>query len=1309
MSKNPTKSPCGQYVFNTAITRAKSLFVCAGNPFLLLKTEEKMKNEQMFWRDYMKRCIIAKTFHVHDSDLPATQSITETYKNLQIQIFSNDCDSSGKIMAEGGIEQNYGNDLIINRLQGYLRRQPHYRRCKLQIQEQQQSDKIWKTVEANDDDSNGEQNSSNFIEKVDCELIIKSQRTAFGVPIDSNQEPIAINGLRNRRGAFHGDTVTVGVIDKHDGQRYGEIINIKEGRHPVKYVCRADRQSIINFYPLDKLDPAIVNLPKISRYTCTLQYDKPEVFSESQKSYITVFEESSLSVLDDDILPRIKELIPLEMAPSLLFIVKVLSWSPKYRKPLGAVIEALPRTTSMFITEKLLVVAHNIQQQEDSTNLSELANDVADTTLDSTILPLYDKAFTIDPQDAENLDDALNIEQLTENTWKVSVLITDVAKHIKQNSVLDKRALHRGTSVYGLQSKCSHMLPLNFTRANLSLLPDQLRDVLAVSAMVKIKDGEIIEIEKINRPENARMRSITRLTYEEAQSILNGKIIVPGPMKKAKQVFNFTEIMNSLKLLLKFAMKLRIDRIGDAAYYCETDLGEENNWQSHLLVSELMIWANNEIAKYLNDNVPNLCIFRRQLSPLPDELNKIQEIHKDAFISSMSLKSSLSLADTETTPKLLIPLSVCAELKHAYDRRDCAKLRNLLSDYNYYPQLAIAEAAMRSIRRRAEYVKGISSRDNHTDSDLQNKLFRHDGLNIDYYTHFTSPIRRYPDIIIQRLVNALLNQLDISYTEGQIIQLCTHFNRKLKFASNFERDVKRVELATSFEDSLDKMEVYLTKSPIKEHQFELCIPLKKYQGSMRGEDTNFDVSQLNCLRRNGTNVTWRIICLPFESPDFLIKSPNISEFDRTDTATSDSNTANIDVNLFSILDGDEQKDSSIQRQQKISYAAKIQDNTRRMELDTWKQCNEFVKQYSLSQNTNHISLLEHATHVWDCPPVTSIPTATPAHFLETPIICYDATRKLDIGETVTVWMGKDITKPVASPGIHLIEVAPTVNVCLEHNKSPAMCFSDIQLRLTSKSSYRSVQEYVELWCKALLAEASCDSVKTKTLVILKDAPLKWPKLSRANNCLDNVYFVPEKSLSLEIKEERLYLLDFILKVKIRPGDLVCARYSVPDPAKRKEPPNELRAVYHFVIYKVDSDKPDKKGNKRKGAVKTIFMKPVGEHGCRVSLSWMKILKNSDALPCELQIIKMADSFKLVVIINLCLIIIHLSSLYKLKIVDFFIVFNVWKVTCHHRNHMRFGLILPLMWHLGIELFQCKVSTKFVAQMFELSLLTCGHE
>ena len=96
--KNPTKSPCSQFVFNTVITRSKSLVVCAGNPFLLMKMEQTMDNECLFWRDYIRRCMESKTLYVPNSSSMLPEDLEAHLQKLQHAVFSpastNDLDQS---------------------------------------------------------------------------------------------------------------------------------------------------------------------------------------------------------------------------------------------------------------------------------------------------------------------------------------------------------------------------------------------------------------------------------------------------------------------------------------------------------------------------------------------------------------------------------------------------------------------------------------------------------------------------------------------------------------------------------------------------------------------------------------------------------------------------------------------------------------------------------------------------------------------------------------------------------------------------------------------------------------------------------------------------------------------------------------------------------------------------------------------------------------------------------------------------------------------------------------------------------------
>ena len=1210
-SKNPTKSPCGQYVFNTAITRAKSLVVCAGNPFLLMKIEKHMNNEQPnCWRDFIRRCMVTRTFHVPSTK--CTESVKESIQKLQSLVFSDNL-SIVEVREELHPEKK---DPIIARLQQAVKKRNMYKNCRLKIEEEQ-NDQRWSIIAddrredmpLHNGTKDGESLTSNDTkdrERVTCELFIKGARNAIAYPLNALDYGITINGINHRRGAFDGDIVEVQMFgtNTETGQKYGRVVYLQEACHPTKYVCRADQSNIINFYPIDRTVPAIVNLPKISKRI--LQYN-PKEFSESQRAkYITVFEETSLDATGDDLGLRIKELIPIEIGPSLLFVVKVLGWSPKYRKPLGAVVEAIPRTNNMFITEKLLCVASNIDPDDEIESFETIVTPPHDQSEQTC---QYDHAFTIDPPDAINLDDALSLVPVKENIYQLAVLITDVAKHIEKDSELDKYAQRHGVSVYGLQN-CLHMLPSEFSLKTPSLICGEIKDAIVITAEVKIEGGEVTEVVSCSSPENTTMKSMIKLCYKSAQQLLDSETPETEEVQKRVKEFDSTgklSISETLKLLFKIAMNIRIKRLGDAAYcYQISDPGEEENWQSHLLVEELMIWANNMIAKYLYESLPQMSVLRRQLPPLAEESSAIEKAHEGVLGHSLSLKS-LSSQSVDETP-LLMTTSTLQVIRDACMHGDIFKLTGILTNDQLYPQLAIVHSALISISRRGEY---ICTRRIEDKSLEENALYSHHSLRLSQYTHFTSPIRRYIDIVVQRLVNALINSSDITYSKDDLSRLCRHLNMKTKMAKRFEKDMKRVELASTCEDTLQKTQAYLTQSMTKQHRFELCFPSNKYNSVVMRDDTSFDQSQLNySCREEGSVIKWHVVSIPFSSPDFLLNNPEITDFEKDAESDSTGMYSSIQADVFHLMDNETDDDIKNERRKKESFSAHVMDGMVRIDPDVWKLSHDCIKTPSEDNISKFIDKL---------PPVPSHSKAKSrshySKFSNSPIIRYDVTRNFGPGEVLNVWLGKSVRRPIASPGIHLIEIAPTVRVCLQHNQSPVMCFSDIQLHLTSKSHYRSKTEYVNLWSKALLAEASNDGVQTKTLVLFKDAPLVWPKLVQPDTCLDNIYFKPEESLSLKIPLEKMDMMDFL---KIRPGDLVCSRYDITNSSGEA-----ICAVYHFVIHKV---KDIKNPAKEKAVIGIeLFMRPVGEHGCRVSERMEKELKANPK--CELQVIKMSDSFK----------------------------------------------------------------------------------
>ena len=1240
MSKNPTKTPCSQYVFNTALTRAKSLVVCAGNPFLLMKIEEHMNNECSCWKDYIRRCVLSKTFHVPPKISADIQNIQKSLECLQMEVFSTSD-------VEGNTEELVTKDSILRSYQQAIQEIPRYKYSKLQISDEQ-GDTIWDIVRvespvnqntSSDDAANVETNKV-----VTCELSIinKRQAKAFPINVVKHSNPIVINGFNHRRGAFDGDIVDVHVFGTHPdniNEEHGRVIFLREARHPTKYVCRADQYSVINFYPLDKSVPAIVNLPKISRKLLRYQDQNMHI------NYITVFKESSLKCIDfkNDQLPQIKELIPQDMAQSLLFVVTMLGWAPKYRKPLGAVVEILPRTTNLFFTDRLLSIAYDF----------ETNNDI-DITLQepdkNCVGPHYDRAFTIDPPDSINLDDAITLIPLQdEGTYKLAILITNVAKHIPKDHHFDKLARQRGTSVYG-GCKVKHILPVKLTTETFSLNYNTTRDVLAVTATVVVKEGKISEV-LCNDPEKAQATSQARLTYKAAQQILDDKPIEDKVSCTHVREFNLKNgercMHTTMNLLFQIAMHLREKRLKQTAFSGVSDVcdSDHKSLHSHLLVSELMIWANTNIANYLLENLKQMVLLYRQPPPLSENLAKFRKTFQGMLCYSLSLKKYSQLEELDDENYLVVTNSTVHYLKTAFKNGDQGKILWALSNDHLYPQLARAYSAFRMINQRAEYISAELEESSKQDDNSSSCNFGHHGLQVDAYTHFTSPIRRYFDILVQRFVIALLDSDDITYKQEELQKICNHLNMKTKMAKRYERSISKVILARECESGLKCVQAFVSQSfpTIKEHKYQLCIPSPDFN-YVSDEDTQFEYSDLNINRyENEREPKWHIVSASLDnSVNDLLCDPRMKNFTNNPLPIEETSGIYccVEASVFSYLQTPKELNDDQKQMKRVKYKASVIKNTIEVPSSVWDLAHQYLKSPSQENITSLIQKLPTLPHSNSGSTQLLYP-----EFSKSPVIIYDITRSFQPGEIVTVWFGKSLKQPLPSPELQLMEIAPTFRVCVQHNQNPVLCFSDDQLPKASLEQYHSIDEYVQLWSKVLVAEAAYEGINTQVITMIKNARLEWPKkLVSVVNCIDDKHFKPSGELTLNIPSEKVNIFDFI---KVKVGDLVCVRYDINEEEHVTNHTKEcyhnenLVTIFHFVITK--KDKLTRKGTRIAKAVQ-LSMETMGNH-CWIS---EKLRQYLDQCPyCEMQIIAMPISFKYDII--LVMITLHYSVLFYSRV------------------------------------------------------------
>ena len=357
--------------------------------------------------------------------------------------------------------------------------------------------------------------------------------------------------------------------------------------------------------------------------------------------------------------------------------------------------------------------------------------------------------FTIDPANAKDFDDALSIEHISGDEWEVGVHIADATHFVREGTPLGDEAQKRGTSVY-LVDATIPMLPHELS-ANICSLKEG-EDRLAFSAVFRLDKNARVLSQKF---EKSIIRSQKRFTYEEAQDILD---------KKAAAQPGFAQALESLWSL---AQILRRDReesgaidFGDNEVRFELDetgkplrVVRKERINTNLLIEEFMLLANRAVASHISElakKVPEKnMIFLYRIHDTPKE-DRIEELA--TFVRAIGYEFG-------------------NKKQKGYSARD---IRKLLHDIEGKPEASlIRTATLRSMAKAIYSTKNIG----------------HFGLAFKYYTHFTSPIRRYPDMLAHRILASHLAGTPITRREyGHLEKLCLDASAREAEAVNAERE-----------------------------------------------------------------------------------------------------------------------------------------------------------------------------------------------------------------------------------------------------------------------------------------------------------------------------------------------------------------------------------------------------------------------------------------------------------------------------------------------------------------------------------------
>ena len=423
-------------------------------------------------------------------------------------------------------------------------------------------------------------------------------------------------------------------------------------------------------------------------------------------------------------------------------VVKLVRWEKGDKRPVGEVVTVLDAENSNDAAMKEILLENGFPlafpddalevaaRIPDSIGLAEIQNrrDVRDML-----------TFTIDPVDAKDFDDAISVKKIKDDFYEIGVHIADVSHYVEPENPLDKAAFHKATSVY-LPDRVNPMLPEHISNVLCSLRPNE--DKLTFSAIFHITSKAEVKQCWIGR---TVMHSNRRFTYEEAQDIIETKagdhaeeilLLNELAQKMRKRRFNKGAINFSSQ-----EVRFRLDEKGDPI-----GIMIRESKESHQLVEEFMLLANRYVAEHIS---------------------KIK-------VNGKPLPFPYRIHDTPDEEKLLPFIAFANKFGHKFDSSTpeaiAASFNQLLKDAHGKPEQHVLEQLGIRTMAKAKYT-------------IEN--VGHYGLGFEHYCHFTSPIRRYPDVMVHRILQEVLDSKFI--VDKKLEEKCKHCSERERAAMDSER------------------------------------------------------------------------------------------------------------------------------------------------------------------------------------------------------------------------------------------------------------------------------------------------------------------------------------------------------------------------------------------------------------------------------------------------------------------------------------------------------------------------------------------
>ena len=490
-------------------------------------------------------------------------------------------------------------------------------------------------------------------------------------------------------------------------------------------------------------------------------------------------------------------------------VVRMTEWAKTSRNPMGEVVELLGSNGENDLEMKSILINHGFPisfPNEVIDEVNNLPTKIAESEIEKRRDFREICTFTIDPADAKDFDDALSFQKLENGNYEVGVHIADVSHYVKEDSAMDKEAFKRATSVY-LVDRVNPMFPELLSNIICSLRPKE--EKLCFSAVFELDENANVKKEWFGR---TVIFSQKRFSYEEAQDVLENKM--ESPFKE--ELFKLNDLAKKLKAKrfiegsisfetkeVKFKLDANSKPIG---------IFVKERKDSNMLIEDFMLLANKHVAQFLGkNNIQFPSVYRIHDVPDEEKLMDFQMFAKQ-FGYNVRFNNPKQISD---------------------------ELNKLMAEIQGKPEQGLLENL--AIRCMAKAVYSTNN-------------IGHYGLGFEDYTHFTSPIRRMPDVMVHRLLHAVLEKQKI--INPHLIELkCKHSSEREKAAAESERESVKYKMCEYMLEHKG-MELEGVISGVKSWGFYVEVPTLNCEGLVRKDslrDDNYDFDEKKMLYKGQFN------------------------------------------------------------------------------------------------------------------------------------------------------------------------------------------------------------------------------------------------------------------------------------------------------------------------------------------------------------------------------------------------------------------------------------------------------------------------